>query len=96
MATTPPKASSGNASANSWFGPPDGLDSTLIQEAFAGRSATPQVADEQLVVTPYFFRVYRAFLNARAVLALTLLALIGFLHAVGTATPTWMRLMTLG
>src|SRR3989344_4117443 len=96
MVTTPPKAPSGNASANSWFGPPDGLDSTLIQEAFGGRSATPQVADEQVVVTPYFFRVYRAFLNARAVLALTLLALIGFLHAVGTATPTWMRLMTLG
>lgn len=96
MATTPPKAPSGNASANSWFGPPDGLDSTLIQEAFGGRPAPPQGADEQGVATPYFFRVYRAFLNARAVLALTLLALIGFLHAVGTATPTWMRLMTLG
>lgn len=95
MANPPPKASSGAAAANSWFGPPDGLDSALIQEAFGGRSAAPQASDEPSV-TPYFFRVYRAFLNARAVLALTLLALIGFLHAVGTPTPAWMRLMTLG
>ena len=95
MATTPPKATPRTTAANSWFGPPDGLDSTLIQDTFGGRSAAPQATDEQSVM-PYFFRVYRAFLNARAVLALTLLALIGFLHAVGTATPTWMRLMTLG
>ena len=94
MSTSSTKHPSGNAAANSWFGPPDGIDSTLIQEAFGARPSTAQSTEEQ-AVTPYFFRVYRAFLNARAVLALTLLALIGFLHAVGTAAPLWMRLMTL-
>ena len=95
MASPTSKACVGADASNSWFGPPDGLDSTLIQEAFGARAATPHAPEGQSV-TPYFFRVYRAFLNARAVLAVTLLALIGFLHAVGTAAPAWMRLMTLG
>ena len=97
MPPTPPKAETGTTSANSWFGPPDGIDSTLIQEAFGpgGAPATARMTDGQTGDIPYFFRVYRAFLNARSVLALTLLTLIGVLHAVGTETPGWMRWMTL-
>ena len=37
MPVSPSKAHAGAAPANSWFGPPDGVDSTLIQEAFGGR-----------------------------------------------------------
>lgn len=102
MPPSPPKAQPGGAPANSWFGPPDGIDSTLIQEAFGGRGwsgfggALPPQPTAETSGAPYFFRVYRAFLNARAVLALTLLGLIGVLHAAGTETPGWMKWMTLG
>ena len=98
MPPSPPNAPSGSASAHSWFGPPDSIDSTLIQEAFGshGGQPAPRQADERASHTPYFFRVYRAFLNARAILALTLLGLIGVLHIIGTEAPGWMRWMTLG
>lgn len=97
MAPSPSKAQPDAAAANSWFGPPDGIDSALIQEALGGRSGTtPSQAPDEQSAPPYFFRVYRAFLNARAILALTLLGLIGVLHISGTSAPNWVKLMTLG
>jgi two-component system sensor histidine kinase PilS (NtrC family) len=45
--------------------------------------------------TPYFFRVYRAFLTARAALALTLIALLTGLWAMGTRSPPWILSMAL-
>lgn len=95
MAPMPPKQPAGDTAANSWFGPPEGPDSALIQEALGGRSSTPRQADEP-AGAPYFFRVYRAFLTARTVLALTLLALVSFLQAVGTTLPVWMSWMAGG
>jgi two-component system sensor histidine kinase PilS (NtrC family) len=79
---------------HSWFGPLDAADSSWLRDV-QGRQAVASEGDSP-TVTPYFFRVYRAFLTARVVLALTLLGLIGLLHAVGTTTPDWLRPMTFG
>ena len=79
---------------HSWFGPPEASDSTWARDAQAVQAGTAE--GDSAAVSPYFFRVYRAFLNARVVLALTLLGLIGVLHAVGTTTPAWMQPMTWG
>lgn len=92
----PPKAQADAAPQNSWFGPPDKGDSSLIQEVSGRRRrATSARPSEEPAAAPYFFRIYRAFLNARAILALTLLALIGVLHIAGTEAPDWVKLMTL-
>jgi len=95
MPPTPPTAGTAGA-PHSWFGPPDDIDSALIQEALEGRSAQaapPRTGERS--GAPYFFRIYRAFLNARAILAMMLLGLLGVVHATGTGTPGWLRWMTL-
>ncbi len=52
-------------------------------------------ADGSPAPTPYFFRVYRAFLTARAALALLLMALLSGLWAMGTRSPDWVLAMAL-
>lgn len=84
-----------SAHENSWFGPPDGIDSTLIQQAFGARSPSSHSAQEEQAAAPHFFRIHRAFLSARVALAITLMALIGALHMAGTEAPSWMQLMSL-
>jgi two-component system sensor histidine kinase PilS (NtrC family) len=96
MAFTHRAARPASAHANSWFGPPDGIDSTLIQQAFGSRSPAAPTAPAEQATAPHFFRIHRAFLSARVALALTLLALIGALHIAGTQVPSWMQIMSLG
>ena len=60
------------------------------QDKNATGSASPTGAR-----TPYFFRVYRAFLTARATLALMLIALLAGLWAMGTRSPLWILGMAL-
>lgn len=71
--------------AHSWFGGP-WLDEP--QDAAPKPAATA-------TTTPYFFRVYRAFLTARATLALMLLMLLSALWAMGTRVPPWVLTMAL-
>jgi len=90
----PPQAQAGfddtapndaSAAAHSWFGGP-----WLDEPSDANTSPSPRGA-----TTPYFFRVYRAFLTARATLALMLLLLLSALWAMGTRSPPWVLGMAL-
>ncbi len=81
----PPQAQTGNGT-DSWFGGP-WLDDT---------ASAPHATRPSDATTPYFFRVYRAFLTARATLALMLLLLLGALWAMSTRSPPWVLGMALG
>ncbi len=73
-------------STDSWFGGP------WLDEP----TGTPNAARPSHTTTPYFFRVYRAFLTARATLAVMLLLLLGALWSMGTRSPAWVWGMALG
>jgi two-component system sensor histidine kinase PilS (NtrC family) len=82
----------------SWFGPPGHADSTLLQDdppPQPGSSSRPVSGEpsDGIGVTPYFFRVYRAFLTARAALSLILLGVVTALWVSGSALPAWMGAM---
>lgn len=80
-------ASTGHNGTHSWFGSP------WLDEPSGSASPPPPNSG---TTTPYFFRVYRAFLTARATLALMLLALLAALWAMGTRSPPWVLGMALG
>ena len=87
----------------SWFGPGDEGESTSSpgkpptqtgraapgKRTPPGRAATSVPAGSQNSGAPYFFRVYRAFLSARAALALILLGVVASLWLTGTPLPRW-------
>ena len=79
-------ASTGHDGTHSWFGSP------WLDEPSGTASPPPSTG----ATTPYFFRVYRAFLTARATLALMLLVLLAALWAMGTRSPPWVLAMALG
>ena len=78
----------------SWFGSPL-LDERRQDPGGSGRGPSDTPANGTPAQTPYFFRVYRAFLTARAALALMLLALLGGLWSMGTHPPSWVLSMAL-
>jgi len=84
FADTAPRT--GQNGTDSWFGGP------WLDEPTGGAShVRPSDA-----TTPYFFRVYRAFLTARATLAVMLILLLGALWTMGTRSPPWVWGMALG
>ena len=84
FADTAPRA--GHNGTDSWFGGP-----WLDERSGAASPVRPSDA-----TTPYFFRVYRAFLTARATLAVMLILLLGALWTMGTRSPPWVWGMALG
>jgi two-component system, NtrC family, sensor histidine kinase PilS len=75
----------------SWFGQPtlDGAHASTRPVQGVGPTGHGEGATGTHAATPYFFRVYRAFLTARALLGLMLLGLLSVLWTLGTRSPPW-------
>ncbi|MCH8180324.1 MAG: PAS domain-containing protein [Proteobacteria bacterium] len=83
-----------SADTASWFGAPL-LDERPAAGMRSGEPPPRNGAASAHEPAPYFFRVYRAFLTARATLSLMLLLLLGSLWSMGTHPPAWMLTMAL-
>lgn len=106
MPTTPPAAPPPSTVADdahapstpqgeaSWFGSPL-LDERRKDPGRPDQGPSDAPTNGTPAQPPYFFRVYRAFLTARAALALMLLALLGALWSMGTHPPSWVLSMAL-
>lgn len=82
----------------SWFGGATGFDeSTVAAEAQADDPPpSPRVSIGKERRPPTFFRIYRAFLTARAVLALLLIAITAGAWLLGNRPSLWVLGLTLG
>lgn len=69
---------------------PPRTDKDVVRQSIAAAATTSEPQ------RTFFFRIYRLFLSARAILAIVLLALVAGARLLGNSPPAWMFLMTLG